>query len=174
MPTKTKEDEHKWQKAKEVAKEQGHSEDYAYIMGVYKKMKPDYFKEATVRVASRWMSKSAAVPIPANLVPTTSDGYELYDTPGADEAAKKLAAGITKALNELGKKISFSKSDSQNTAALRPVLKQVSDLMKPYGKFGIMDSEPRSVIRRIFRKYLNMLVDEYEAPDTFEVLEDWL
>jgi len=42
MPTKTKRDEHKWDKAKELAKEQGKAEDYAYIMGIYKKMKPDY------------------------------------------------------------------------------------------------------------------------------------
>lgn len=41
---KTKADEKKWQKAKELAKEQGHKDDYAYIMGIYKKMKPDYFK----------------------------------------------------------------------------------------------------------------------------------
>jgi hypothetical protein len=61
MPTKTKEDEHKWDKAKELAKEQGRAEDYAYIMGIYKKMKPDYeFKTAdeaiALRVAARFRS----------------------------------------------------------------------------------------------------------------------
>jgi hypothetical protein len=44
MPVKTKRDEEKWEKAKELAKEQGKAEDWAYIMGIYKRMKPDYFK----------------------------------------------------------------------------------------------------------------------------------
>ena len=42
MPTKTKRDEEKWDKAVELAKEQGHTENYAYIMGIYKKMNPDH------------------------------------------------------------------------------------------------------------------------------------
>lgn len=42
MPTKTKRDEEKWDKAKEIAAEAGKKDDYAYIMGIYKKMKPDY------------------------------------------------------------------------------------------------------------------------------------
>lgn len=33
-------DEHKWQKAKELAADAGRSGDYAYIMGIYKKMEP--------------------------------------------------------------------------------------------------------------------------------------
>jgi len=60
MPTKTPEDEKKWQKAKSIAKEQGKDEDYAYIMGIYKKMKPDYeFKTASERVARQWMRRVA-------------------------------------------------------------------------------------------------------------------
>jgi hypothetical protein len=35
-----KRDEHKWQTAKEAAKQQGRGGDYAYIMGIYKRMKP--------------------------------------------------------------------------------------------------------------------------------------
>lgn len=42
MPTKTKRDEEKWEKAKEIAAEAGKKDNYAYIMGIYKKMKPDY------------------------------------------------------------------------------------------------------------------------------------
>lgn len=34
-------DEEKWQKAKRLAKEQGHEEEYDYIMGIYKKMDPE-------------------------------------------------------------------------------------------------------------------------------------
>lgn len=44
---KTKADEHKWERAKEIAEEAGQKDNYAYIMGIYKKMKPDYeFKTA--------------------------------------------------------------------------------------------------------------------------------
>jgi hypothetical protein len=46
MPAKSKRDEEKWQKAKELAAGRGEAGNYAYIMGIYKKMDPDYFKEA--------------------------------------------------------------------------------------------------------------------------------
>lgn len=39
---KTKRDEHKWEKAKGIAEDSGFGGDWAYIMGIYKKMKPDY------------------------------------------------------------------------------------------------------------------------------------
>jgi len=56
MPVKTKRDEEKWEKAKEIAAEKGQPENYALIMGIYKKMKPDYeFKTAAERVALRHM-----------------------------------------------------------------------------------------------------------------------
>lgn len=31
-------DEEKWERAKELASEEGHAEDYAYITGIYKRM----------------------------------------------------------------------------------------------------------------------------------------
>ena len=61
MPTnvvKTKADEEKWQKAKDLAAEQGKKDNYAYIMGIYKKMNPGQFKDAhplARRVASRYL-----------------------------------------------------------------------------------------------------------------------
>jgi hypothetical protein len=58
----TKRDEHKWQKAKGIAEEAGHKDNYAYIMGIYKQMKPDYeFKteKAARRVASAWINRVA-------------------------------------------------------------------------------------------------------------------
>lgn len=63
MPTKTKRDEEKWDKAKELAQEQGKAENYAYIMGIYKRMKPDYeFKskkgnELACRVLARYLGR---------------------------------------------------------------------------------------------------------------------
>jgi hypothetical protein len=55
MPASSKRDEEKWQKAKAVAKEKGEGENYALIMGIYKKMDPDYFKKAATRVRDRWL-----------------------------------------------------------------------------------------------------------------------
>ena len=39
---KSKKDEDKWKKASEIAKKSGQKDNYAYIMGIYKKMKPDH------------------------------------------------------------------------------------------------------------------------------------
>ena len=51
MPTnvvKTPEDEEKWQKAKAIAGAKGEGENYAYIMGIYKRMNPERFGAARV------------------------------------------------------------------------------------------------------------------------------
>jgi len=55
VPVKSKRDEEKWRKAKAIAKERGQGDNYALIMGIYKKMDPDYFKKAAAQVASRWL-----------------------------------------------------------------------------------------------------------------------
>lgn len=44
MPTASARDENKWEKAKQIAFNNGRGSDYSYIMGVYKKMKPEYFR----------------------------------------------------------------------------------------------------------------------------------
>jgi len=61
MPVKTKQDEHKWQKAKEIAQKAGKGDNYAYIMGIYKRMKPDYqFKTAVENLVRRFMARTKA------------------------------------------------------------------------------------------------------------------
>jgi hypothetical protein len=55
MPVKSKRDEEKWRKAKAIASKQGQADNYALIMGIYKRMDPDYFKKAGVKVAARWL-----------------------------------------------------------------------------------------------------------------------
>ena len=55
MPTslvKTPRDERLWQKAKDIADEAGHAENWAYVMGVYKKMNPDRFDKSAARSTS--------------------------------------------------------------------------------------------------------------------------
>lgn len=50
---KNKEDEKKWEKAKQIAEDAGQKENYAYIMGIYKKMKPEHFKTASTCYTAR-------------------------------------------------------------------------------------------------------------------------
>lgn len=40
------EEEHKWERAKQIAAEEGHEKDWQYIMGIYKRMNPKRFKQA--------------------------------------------------------------------------------------------------------------------------------
>jgi len=58
MPTslvKTPRDERLWQKAKGIAEEAGHAENYAYIMGIYKRMNPDRFDKSAAFSTSQAM-----------------------------------------------------------------------------------------------------------------------
>lgn len=50
---KTPEDERLWNKAKERAKEQGHTEDWPYVMGIFQRMKGNKTAE---RVVSRYLA----------------------------------------------------------------------------------------------------------------------
>lgn len=57
---RTPAEEKKWEKAKELAAEQGHGEEYDYIMGIFKKMNPERFKEGSARrVVARYLAKKA-------------------------------------------------------------------------------------------------------------------
>jgi hypothetical protein len=57
---RTPAEEKDWEKAKELAADQGHAEDYAYIMGIFKKMNPNRFKEGSARrVVARYLAKKA-------------------------------------------------------------------------------------------------------------------
>ena len=59
----TKRDDHKWNKAKGIAEKAGKKDNYAYIMGIYKKMEPTHdFKTASAkRVAARALQAYGAV-----------------------------------------------------------------------------------------------------------------
>jgi hypothetical protein len=74
MPTslvKTPRDERLWQKAKDIADEAGHAENWAYVMGVYKKMNPDRFDKSAALSTSMAMylreeiARALQRPIPA-------------------------------------------------------------------------------------------------------------
>tara|TARA_B100000214_G_scaffold238226_1_gene174281 strand:+ start:268 stop:2283 length:2016 start_codon:yes stop_codon:yes gene_type:complete len=91
-------DEHKWKRAEQIAAKSGHKGDYAYIMGIYKKMKPDHqFKKSAserdwVRIAgdiisyAAWDSEKVAAAFNAEL--------ELIEI--EKEAAKSMSARSAK------------------------------------------------------------------------------
>jgi len=54
---KTKEDERLWAKAKKLAEEQGHKEDWAYVTGIFKKMKGGKVAEIVRRVLARHLGR---------------------------------------------------------------------------------------------------------------------
>ena len=45
-------EEHKWERAKQIAAEEGHEKDWQYIMGIYKRMNPNRFKAAAALLKS--------------------------------------------------------------------------------------------------------------------------
>jgi len=81
MPAASTRDEEKWRKAKEIAAEQGRKGDYAYVMGIYKKMEPDYFKKAgpTLFVGEAKQLKQKGKGI---IVGFTRRGYTKFRFPG--------------------------------------------------------------------------------------------
>ena len=50
---KTKEDEKKWQKAREIAEKAGKKDSWAYVMGIFKKMNPDRFSKIAISLMDR-------------------------------------------------------------------------------------------------------------------------
>ena len=54
---KSKKDEAKWKKAEDIAAKSGQEGNYAYVMGIYKKMKPDYKFKKTSSVILRAAKK---------------------------------------------------------------------------------------------------------------------
>lgn len=105
MPTKTPKDEKKWQKAKDLAEEAGESENYAYIMGIYKKMRPDYeFKSGpeakSAALASRWLQRVAMM-TQWTVTLFSNEGETLFEKtfPARDHAeAEKKALALVKPL----------------------------------------------------------------------------
>ena len=52
MPKASPRDEEKWEKAKKISEEAGRPDDYKYIMGIYKRMRPDYFSDLRKNISA--------------------------------------------------------------------------------------------------------------------------
>ena len=109
MPTslvKTPRDERLWQKAKDIADEAGHAENWAYVMGVYKKMNPDRFDKSAARSTSNALfireevAKALQRPLPAarKTREVGSVVYELLAFLGGQEFADNMSDRITQSI----------------------------------------------------------------------------
>ena len=101
-------DEEKWEKAKSIAAKQGKAGNYAYIMGIYKRMKPSHkFKsDKKQRVLEKLSARSASMPsTPAEVTkppkaaitkPSKADPYKIPKVP-TDRAPKVNPESLTRA-----------------------------------------------------------------------------
>jgi hypothetical protein len=126
MPTKTKRDEEKWQKAKDLAAKSGKAENFAYIMGIYKKMDPDYefksgpdAKTAAVQLTQDQkdqviqLLKKYPIPIPDKPVHDLSDKLKIE----TDELESYIYGLAQAAITE---KIPGGLADGKNPADFDP------------------------------------------------------
>jgi hypothetical protein len=109
MPTslvKTPRDERLWQKAKDRAEEEGKADNYAYIMGIYKRMNPDRFDKSAAFSTSRAMylreeiARALQRPLPAARK-TREVGavvHELLAFLGGQEFADTMSDKITQGI----------------------------------------------------------------------------
>lgn len=109
MPTslvKTPRDERLWQKAKDIADEAGHAENWAYVMGVYKRMNPDRFDKSAAMSTSRAMylreeiARALQRPIPAarKAREVGSVVHELLAFLGGQEFADAMSDKVTQGI----------------------------------------------------------------------------
>jgi hypothetical protein len=109
MPTslvRTPRDERLWQKAKDIADEAGHAENWAYVMGVYKRMNPDRFDKSAAMSTSRAMylreeiARALQRPIPAarKAREVGSVVHELLAFLGGQEFADAMSDKVTQGI----------------------------------------------------------------------------
>lgn len=94
----SKRDEEKWEKATEIAKKSGQGKNYAYIMGIYKKMKPDHSFKKVAYIGFR--SEMAAIARTLN--------NEKIGTMNLSEKDKNTNGLIKEALQKMADDDSFS------------------------------------------------------------------
>jgi hypothetical protein len=105
--------------------------------------------------------------VPSNLIPTTVDGWQLYDKPGAGRAARALAKSMAVVLRMAGKHITPLNADGKNAKAVSKLLNRMDKVRDTYSDFGASDSDPRGVVKDVLEGYLKLYLDEWEYRKTF-------
>lgn len=171
MPTslvKTPRDERLWQKAKDIAEEAGHAENYAYVMGVYRKMNPDRFDKSAAFSTSRAMylreeiARALQRPLPAARK-TREVGavvHELLAFLGGQEFADTMSEKVTQGIVRSAPRTAASftnidpklhmEIDKQVRAALRHV-GQAEDALSymRHSNYAPTDDELRGVVENL-------------------------
>jgi hypothetical protein len=109
---KSKEDEKKWEKAKAKASEQGHAEDWAYVMSIYQNMKGEKDKKKKMNKAAfleGYISKQAGITFfrdkILDILPAGRRLAKKYNMPWLNKVVDVLGAGgkqkITKNVSEV-------------------------------------------------------------------------
>ena len=131
MPTslvKTPRDERLWQKAKDRAEEEGQTENWAYIMGIYKRMNPDRFDKSAAFSTSRAMylreeiARALQRPLPA--ARKTHDVgavvHELLAFLGGQEFADTMSDKVTQGIIRSAPRTAATEDWGQGSAFAEP------------------------------------------------------
>lgn len=104
--------------------------------------------------------KPTPPPIPAGMIPTTAEGWDLYsDEPGGQRAAKALAKSIEVALGILGRNVFQRQAPDARKNAVLAVAKRIRKILNTYHVYGALDTEPRQIARSILRSYLEKILE---------------
>jgi len=103
---KTPREERLWQKAKGIAEEAGHAEDWAYVTGVFKRMLPERFDKAAAFSTSRalYLREEAAkalqrpLPIGSKKREISTILHELLEFLAGKDFADKMADKVTQGI----------------------------------------------------------------------------
>jgi hypothetical protein len=109
-------------------------------------------------------------PIPPNLIPTTADGWQLYDSPGAGRAARALATAMETILTMAGRNILPTNKDADNAKKVYELRARMNKVFSTYGEWGATDGEPESVFRSVLRRYVKTYLDDWTFSKTFDAL----
>jgi len=121
---KTKQDEKDWEKAKEIAAESGHKEDWPYITGIYKKMhggKVAAEGASSERVASRYLTagretreiRGYGLTQQEALTSALADDKLEYGYAGGSGALDKMLKAVQIKAPKLAKKVTVEKTTSK-------------------------------------------------------------
>lgn len=152
---KTKRDEELWDKAKERAAEEGKKDNYAYITGIYKKMKGGKVADdRVVSLANAWMRKRAT----GWADPKVNDILEVVKGFKADTTVPKRLPKGTR-LRVMG----IHKGHNRNMMWVRDEAKGMSYTLKEdwdLDKVKVVPSGPRLADLNLTKKQMDELHDK--------------
>jgi len=154
---KTPEDEEKWQKAKAIAAAKGKSENYAYIMGIYKRMNPGRFKSSgDIILYDQENPSNNEIKQPGPDVGYRAEGPTTYT----------LSPDEKEGLSPAGGGVGFGTYDDAPPASSRVIpQKMKQDLEDNYSKFGARKRKPKRLNKNLVR---NVIYEQSRDPEGIE------